>query len=89
MTVEQVKQLLNVITDLRQKAMVCLRCLTGMRQGEVTNLKMADIEQSNKRILVSQVKDGKDRYIRLAKMVLENLKKLLPPLLSLGVYVLE
>mgnify|MGYP003433498817 FL=1 len=74
MTVEQVKQLCTGITDVRQKAVISLLYGTGMRLGEVKNLKLSDIERSNKRILVRQGKGAKDRYTLLPKLVLENLE---------------
>jgi integrase len=46
-----------------------------MRLGEVKNLKMSDIERTNKRILVRQGKGAKDRYTLLPKLVLEDLEK--------------
>lgn len=75
MTQDEVKQLCTAITDVRQKAVISLLYGTGMRLGEVKNLKMEDIERANNRIAVRQGKGQKDRYTLLPKIVLEDLEK--------------
>ena len=75
MTHEEIKQLFTCLIDLRQKAVVSLLYGTGMRLGEVKNLKLSDIERANQRILVRQGKGAKDRYTLLPKTVLEDLEK--------------
>ncbi len=74
MTQDEVRQLYAAVTDVRQKAVIGLLYGTGMRLGEVKNLKMADIERANNRIAVRQGKGQKDRYTLLPKMVLVDLE---------------
>lgn len=75
MTQEQVRQLCAAISDVRQKAIISLLYGTGMRIGEVKNMKLSDIERSSQRILVRQGKGHKDRYTLLPVTVLSDLEK--------------
>jgi site-specific recombinase XerD len=74
MTQEEVKQLFDCTTDLRQRAVISLLYGCGMRLGEVQSLKLSDIERTSNRILIRQAKGMKDRYTLLPKTVLESLE---------------
>lgn len=75
MTLEEIKQLFNAITDVRQRAVIGLLYGTGMRIGEIKNLKLSDIERANQRLLVRQGKGNKDRYTLLPLSALDDLEK--------------
>jgi integrase/recombinase XerD len=74
MTQGQVKRLYEALTEPRQRAVISILYGTGMRIGEVTSLKMSDIERANNRILVRQGKGGKDRYVLLGTHVLADIE---------------
>lgn len=75
MTHDQVRQLCEAALDVRQRAIVSLLYGTGMRIGEVKNMKLSDIERANQRILVRQGKGHKDRYTLLPVTVLSDLER--------------
>ena len=45
---------------------------SGLRCGEVQQLKLSDIERANNRILIRQGKGNKDRYVQLPQYVLKH-----------------
>lgn len=65
MSQEEVKHLLDKICDMRQYTVISLLYGTGIRIGELRNLKLSDIERANKRLLIRQGKGNKDRYVLL------------------------
>jgi len=56
------------------KDMVIMAINTGMRQGELVNLKFEDIDLRNQIISVRNTKTGKDRHIPMTKRVYEVLR---------------
>lgn len=66
----QMKHLLDSLEDVRQLAVISLLYGTGMRIGELKNIRFSDIERSNKRILIRQGKGQKDRYVLLPQQAL-------------------
>src|SRR5258707_15547256 len=52
MSEEQVKQLLDSLHLLRDKAMVLLMLQGGLRPGEVLNLHLEDIQYGRKRVII-------------------------------------
>jgi site-specific recombinase XerD len=74
MSQAEVFQLFSRVTEPRQRAVISLLYGTGMRIGEVTKLKMSDIERANNRILVRQGKGAKDRYVLLGTQVLKDIE---------------
>ena len=74
MTQGQVQQLYLALIEPRQLAVISLLYGTGMRIGEVTKLKISDIERANNRILVRQGKGAKDRFVLLGTQVLKDIE---------------
>ena len=74
MTEAEVKQLLQSLTDLRQKAVIGLFYGAGMRLAELKNLQWTDIERANNRLMIRQGKGNKDRYTLLPKTLLADLE---------------
>ncbi len=58
------------IKDIRQNAVISLLYGTGIRIGELKNLKFSDIERANNRLLIRQGKGQKDRFVLLPKLAL-------------------
>lgn len=51
---QDIRSLLAVITDIRDRALILLLLRTGMRIGELLNVKVADIHLSERKILLYQ-----------------------------------
>ena len=65
---------INSITNLRLKAIVALMYSSGMRIGEVCNLKVSDIDSENMRIHIRTSKNRNGRYAILSQNTLELLR---------------
>ena len=64
MDAQDVKQLLSVIDDVRDRALILLLLRTGMRIGELLNTKVHDVDLNNQRILIYQAaKTGLGRVV--------------------------
>ncbi len=64
---------ISTLPDLKQKAMVALMYSSGLRIGEVCQLKYKDIERKNMRIHITHGKNRSDRYAILSSSALDIL----------------
>lgn len=71
---EEVKQLLEHATSLKQKAIIELFYSSGLRLEELQYLKMTDIEASQNRIRVNNGKGRKQRFTILSQQCLKTLR---------------
>ena len=74
LTEEEVASLLNSVTNLKHKCILLLIYSAGLRIGELTRLKLDDIQPQHNRIFVYGGKGKKDRYTILSKKAFEQLK---------------
>ena len=74
MTVEEVKQLFNSVTDHRVRSVLGLCYGCGMRLGEVRNLCISDIDSVQYQILIRQGKGNKDRFTLLPEALLTDMR---------------
>ena len=72
---EEVNTLINSMPDLKQKAMVALMYSSGLRIGEVCNLRYEDIQRKNMRIHIRHGKNRSDRYAILSERALDILTR--------------
>lgn len=70
---QEVLTFISTIPDLKQKAMVAVMYSSGLRIGEVCNLKYKDIERKSMRIHISHGKNRSDRYAILSSSALDIL----------------
>lgn len=70
---EEVYTFISTIPDLKQKTMVAVMYSSGLRIGEVCNLRYEDIERKNMRIHISHSKNRSDRYAILSNAALDIL----------------
>jgi site-specific recombinase XerD len=63
---DQVKRLLGVITDARDRAMLMLMLRCGLRVQEVADLTVDAVDYPRRKIFVSKGKGGKDRVVYLS-----------------------
>ena len=61
--------------NLKWRAIIIMLYSTGMRPGEVSNLKPQDIESDRMLIRINQGKGNKDRYVILSPVLLKILRE--------------
>lgn len=82
-------ELLNVVTNIRDRAILVLLGVAGMRKSEVTNLNLEDIvklETGEYRMLITNPKNGKQRYSILASDYAIELEEHLKTVVSGAVF---
>jgi len=71
----EVRQLFAACKNLKHKAILFLFYSTGMREGEVINLKIKDIDSELMQIHIRQAKGKKDRIVPLSEPTLKALRE--------------
>lgn len=74
LSVEEMQRLIFCCSNLKHKTIICLMYSTGIRVGEVINLKVCDIDSSRMVINVIDAKGGKDRQVTLDHVMLNLLR---------------
>ena len=64
---------INTIPDIKQKAMVALMYSSGLRIGEVCNLRYEDINRSSMKVHIRHSKNRQERFAPLSKYALDIL----------------
>lgn len=75
LSIDEFQNMVNSVSNIKHKAIICLMYSCAMRVGEVTNLKTKDIDSANNKI---QIKNGKgkiDRIVMLDKSILDLLRR--------------
>ncbi len=75
MTSDEIRQLLNTPSTLKQQAILQLFYSSGVRLEECSRIKLTDIDSKNMRIKVVQGKGNKDRYTLLSPFALTTLRE--------------
>jgi len=75
-SIEQVQQLLAVVTNPKHRMMISLFYGSGVRMNELRNIKLCDIDSKSFQIKVVGGKGKKDRFTLLPKNLLDS-KRLL------------
>lgn len=75
LTKEELSAFFNVCENYKYKTMFMLVYGTGLRIGEVANLRVGDIDSKNMRIFVRKGKGDKERYTILPETSLEMLRR--------------
>mgnify|MGYP001589264278 CR=1 FL=1 len=70
----EVERLFAVVTNLKHRVMLMVAYGGGLRLGELTRLKVADIDSQRMLIRVEQAKGNKDRYTLLSRRLLNELR---------------
>lgn len=71
---QEVKKLFEVTDNIKHRLILQLCYGMGLRVSEIVNLKIADIDSVQMRVLISSGKGKKDRYVNLPVSVLEDLR---------------
>lgn len=72
---EEVKLLLNSLSNIKHKAMLSLIYSCGLRRSELLNMKLSDIDSKRNLIIIRQSKGRKDRIVPLSLKILELLRE--------------
>ena len=72
---EEVKAILNSLSNEKHKIMLSMIYACGLRRSELLNMKPNDILSDRKLILIKQSKGKKDRIVPLSTILLEQLRK--------------
>ena len=67
LSLDEVKQIFDITSNLKHKAILMTVYSAGLRISEVTNLKVSDIDSGNMQIRIRQAKGDKDRYSLLGQ----------------------
>jgi integrase/recombinase XerD len=74
MSPDEIKKLIDGVTNIKHRTIIMLLYSTGMRLSEIAKLKIADIDSRNMRIKIVQGKGAKDRFTILSEQVLLELR---------------
>ena len=74
LTKEELSTFFNCVDNFKFKTIFMLAYGSGLRIGEITNLRVEDIDSKNMRIFVREGKGNKERYTILSKQSLEMLR---------------
>lgn len=74
-SVQQIEQLLCVVTNQKHKMIISLFYGSGVRMNELRNVKFGDIDSSSFQLRVNAGKGNKDRFTILPKHLLEPLRE--------------
>jgi len=69
------KEIINVIKNFKHKTILFLIYSAGLRNGELLNLKIGDIDSDAMKIHIRQAKGKKDRYVMLSEKALKLLRE--------------
>ena len=75
LTKEEVKNLINNITNSKSKLIVSLIYAAGLRVSELVNLKVRDLDFEEKIGKIKKAKGKKDRFFNIPNFLLEDLKE--------------
>jgi len=70
LSIDEFQKMVNSITNLKHKTIVCLMYSVGLRVSEVINLKLKDIDSTNKKINIRNSKGKTDRIVMLDDSIL-------------------
>jgi integrase/recombinase XerD len=71
----EIRKLLQVVPNLKHKALLYVTYSSGLRVGEVVKLKLSDLDSERQTILVRQGKGRKDRYTLLSPAALQIVRQ--------------
>lgn len=74
-TVDEVFRIIHNSRNLKHKTLLMLAYSSGLRVGEIVNLKAGDINRDKMRLKVRDAKGGKDRYTLLSEICLNQLEE--------------
>lgn len=74
-TRQEVQRLINSVRRLRYRVFFLTVYSLGLRLGEGLDLEVGDMDGQLRRVHIRQAKGGKDRYVPLPELTLQNLRR--------------
>jgi integrase/recombinase XerD len=71
---EEVKAILEALTNVKHKTMLSLIYACGLRRSELLNLTFKDIQSNRKLLFIKQSKGKKDRIVPISDKIIEMLR---------------
>lgn len=75
LSTEEFQSILDSVTNLKHRTIICLMYSVGLRVSEVINIKIKDIDSKNNKINIRNAKGKIDRVVMLDQSVLELMRK--------------
>ncbi|MEG8990280.1 site-specific tyrosine recombinase/integron integrase [Ignavibacteria bacterium 4148-Me] len=75
LTVEEVREIINSITNIKHRAIISTIYSCGLKISEVVNLKINDIDSSAMTVKIVNAKGGNDRIVMLSEKLLSLLRE--------------
>jgi integrase/recombinase XerD len=72
---EEVKMVLDALSNIKHRMMLALIYSCGLRRSELLNLKPTDIDSHRKLVIIRQAKGKKDRIVPLSEKILVLLRQ--------------
>lgn len=73
LTESEVSRIIQATRNIREKALICLLCYSGIRNGELCNIKVQDVDLGSNRLKVIGGKNSKDRIVNISAECVEVL----------------
>lgn len=73
LTESEVSRIIQATRNVREKALICLLCYSGIRNSELCNLKVQDVDLGSNRLKVMAGKNKKDRIVNISAECVEVL----------------
>ena len=74
LALEEVRDIINVLNNIKHKCMISLIYSAGLRRSELLNLKIKSIDSNRMEIFISHAKGRRDRVVPLSETVLQLLR---------------
>jgi len=75
LSTQEFQSILDTLSNLKHRTIICLMYSVGLRVSEVINLKLKDIDSKNNKINIRNAKGKIDRVVMLDKSILELMRK--------------
>jgi site-specific recombinase XerD len=74
LTIEEIKEMIRVTSNVKHRLILKILYGCGLRVGEIVNLKVEDLNFSERLIKIKLAKGRKDRFVRLPDSIYDELK---------------
>lgn len=75
LSLEEVRDIINVLDNIKHKCMISLIYSAGLRRSELLNLKIKNINSNRMEIFIAHAKGRRDRVLPLSETVLQMLRE--------------